>query len=90
MLIIRLVGLHQFERNTEGKSVGQDFLIFGYKKIGEEWVTANVVIQHFLESNQVIDENIVCCLEGHCVGNIFGLGRGRIEETAAVTLRDQK
>ena len=49
-----------------------------------------MVIQHFLEGNEVIDENFIGRLKGHRVRNIIRLCRGGIEETTAIALSDKK
>ena len=67
----------------------QDLVIPDDKKIGDHGIAANLIIQHFLESHQIVGENLICGIELDGMGQIFGLGRHRLEETAAVTLGDQ-
>jgi hypothetical protein len=66
--------------------VGQYPTVSKNEKIGYGRIAPQLVVQHLLEGNQVVDEDLVSGTESHSVGKIFPLSRHRLEKAAAITM----
>jgi hypothetical protein len=66
--------------------VGQHLVVLYNKQVGHSLIASHLVDQHLLEGNQIIYEDLVSGLKGHCMSQIFRLGCHCLAEATAVTL----
>jgi hypothetical protein len=70
--------------------MGQYPTVLKNKEIGNGRVAPQLVVQHLLEGNQVVDEDLVSGVESHSMGKIFPLSRHRLEKAATITLSNHQ
>jgi hypothetical protein len=70
--------------------VGQYPTVSKNEKIGYGRIATQLVVQHLLEGNQVVDEDLVSGVESQSVGKIFPLIGHCLEKAAAITLSNHQ
>ncbi len=68
-----IIGAQQLDWDPMGKSVRQHLVVLDDENIGCMWITRYMVIEHFLESNQVVGQNFIGGIERNRLSDILGL-----------------
>ena len=85
-----VVGTQQFCRHAVFEGVGENLAVSQDQDITKRGVALNLLVQHSLQGDQVVDENLVRGVQGDGLGRVLHLAHHRFTQGGTVLPGDQK